>query len=246
MPSTKTTQPNAIAELVLTVVLPSVVLDYMSEPQRLGPYWALVVSMLFPIGFGIWCWVHHSGWNALSGLGLVTVLLSGGLGLLKLDSFWFAVKESAMPVILGLAFPMSHRWGKPLINTLIMQPQVLNVRSLTEALAEPAKQSAYDASLLRASWSLGMGMIISAAANFFLALWLLQGKEPGTPAFVKGVGTLNWSSTLVVGAMLIGIMLLVMVRFLREVQQVTGLERDDLLNPGRTVRRTVTRHDGEQ
>jgi hypothetical protein len=36
-------------------------------------------------------------------------------------------------------------------------------------------------------------------------------------------------------------MLLVMIRFLREIQKITGLERDDLLNPGRTVRRTVTR-----
>jgi hypothetical protein len=34
-------------------------------------------------------------------------------------------------------------------------------------------------------------------------------------------------------------MLLVFLWFLREVQRITGLQRDDLLNPGRTVRRQV-------
>lgn len=233
--------PNPLAELALTVVAPSLVMDYLSEPARLGPYWALVVGMLFPLAFGIWCWVHHSGWNALSGLGLITVLLSGGLGLLKLDAFWFAVKESAMPVILGLAFPLSHRWGKPLINALVMQPHILNQRAIQSALDEPAKQVAYDATLLQASWQLGVGMVLSAVANFFLALWLLAGKEPGTPSFVKGVGTLNWASTLVVGAMLVIIMLVVMVAFLRKIQAITGLDKDDITNPGRTVRRVVTR-----
>ena len=234
-------QPNPIVEIVLTVALPSMALDYLSETERLGPVWALVVSMLFPLGFGVWSWLKHSSWNALSALGLITVLLSGGLGLLKLDAFWFAVKESAMPVFLGMAFPLSHRWGKPLINSMIMQPQLVNVRSLNAALEEPEKRARFNTALLGASWHLGLGMVASAVANFFLAMWILGGKEPGTPAFVKGVGTLNWSSTVLIGAMLMGIMMLVMIRFLRQVEGITGLDRDDLLNPGRTVRRTVTR-----
>jgi hypothetical protein len=34
-------------------------------------------------------------------------------------------------------------------------------------------------------------------------------------------------------------MLLVFLWFLRQIQRITGLQRDDLLNPGRTVRRQV-------
>lgn len=36
-------------------------------------------------------------------------------------------------------------------------------------------------------------------------------------------------------------MLIVLTGFLKDVQRITGLERDDLMNPGQTVHRTVER-----
>ncbi|MDB6074519.1 MAG: hypothetical protein JWO89_2159 [Verrucomicrobiaceae bacterium] len=46
-------QPHPLADLMLTIVLPSVALEYLSEPARLGPFWALVVSALLPLAFGV-------------------------------------------------------------------------------------------------------------------------------------------------------------------------------------------------
>lgn len=234
-------QPNPLVDLALTVALPSYVLGYLSEPTSLGPFWALIVSLLFPLGYGLWCWWKKVGWNAISILGLITVLLSGGLGLLQMNAFWFAIKESSMIVMLGIAFPFSHLWGKPLINALILQPQLINLRALNAALNTEGKQTAFKAILHRASWHLGLGMIVSSIANFFLAMSILGGKAPGSEAFVKGIGTLNWASNIVIGLMLMAVMLLVFLWLLRQITALTGLERSDLLNPGRTVRRQVTR-----
>jgi hypothetical protein len=231
--------PNPLAEILLTIVLPSLVLDQLSKPTSLGPFWALVVGLLFPVGFGAWCLWKKKGWNVFSVLGFVTILLSGGLGLLKLDAFWFAVKESAMPVMLGLAFPLTHRFGKPLINVLVMQPHLLNLKSLDASLVDGVKRRAFDAVLFRASCGMGLGMLGSAVSNFFLALWLLGGKEPGSEAFVRGIGRLNWMGLLVIGVPMTVVMMLVFVWLLRQIQRITGLERDDLLNPGKTVRRQV-------
>ena len=231
--------PNPIMELVLTIVLPSLVLDHLSKPESLGPFWALVVSLLFPIGFGIWCLWKKTGWNVFSVLGFVTILLSGGLGLLKLDAVWFGLKESAMPVMLGLAFPLSHRFGKPLINALLIQPHILNVKALNAAITDPPRRSAFDSALFRASCGMGFGMAGSAVANFFLALWLLGGKEPGSEAFVKGIAKLNWMGLLVIGIPMTAVMMFVFFWLIRQIQRITGLERDDLLNPGTTVRRQV-------
>jgi len=236
---TERKQPSTLLDLVLTVVLPSLVLDYLSPPARLGPFWALVVSMLFPVAFGIWCWHKQHAWNVFSILGLATVLLSGGLGLLNLDAFWFSIKETAMPLALGAAFPLSHFWGKPLINALIMQPQLLNVRAVEAALNTPEKRAAFDRSLRRASWGIGLSMVGSSAANFFLVLYLLKGKEPGSEAFVRAIGTQNWAGMIVVGVPMMVAMLVVFVGLIRNIQRITGLERADMMNPGRTVRRQV-------
>ena len=170
---------------------------------------------------------------------LIAVILTGGLGLLKLDAFWFAIKELCVPVFLGLAFPLSHRWGRPLIESLLITPQLINRAALQKALVTPEQRTGFAALLLRASWGMGAGMLISAAGNFALALHLLGGKEPGSEAFVKSVGTLNWAGLIIIGVPLCGIMFIVLMWFLRAVQTLTGLERDDLMNPGRTVRKQV-------
>ena len=211
------------------MVLPSMVLDYLSEQNRLGPGGALVVSMLFPLGFGVWCWKHNLGWNLFSTLGLITVLLSGGLGLLKLDPLWFSIKESAMPLVLGAAFPLSHYWGQPLIRSLLLQPHLINLPVLEAALLTGDRQARFRRSVLHASRLLGLGVAASAVANFFLAMWLLGEKAPGSEAFVKGIGTLNWASLVVIGVPLMGVMLLVFIRLVRDMQGITGLSKADLM-----------------
>ena len=230
---------SPVADLLLTVVLPSVALEWLSEPTRLGPFWALVVASLLPVSFGVYCYVTRSGLNFFSILGLGAVMVTGGLGLMKLDAFWFAIKEACVPVFLGLAFPLSHRWGRPLIEAILLTPQLINRAVLQRALITPEQKASFAALLLRASWGMGSGMLLSAAGNFALAMHLLGGKEPGSEAFVKSIGTLNWAGFVIIGVPLLGIMFVVLMWFLRAVHRLTGLDRDDLMNPGKTVRKTV-------
>ena len=172
-------------------------------------------------------------------LGLVAVIVTGGLGLLKLPAFWFGIKEIAVPVLIGIAFPLSHRWGKPIISSMLFAPHLINERALRAALDTPEKQASFDKQLFQASLGLGIAMLGSAVINFALAMYLIGNKEPGSEAYVKAIGTLNWSGTLIIGAPLLVAMMVVMVRFLRGIQRLTGLEKEDLLNAGQTVRRQV-------
>lgn len=232
-------QPHPLADLLLTVVLPSMALEYLSEASRLGPFWALVVSSLLPLGYGVYCWWIKAGLNFFSVLGLVAVIVTGGLGLLKLSAFWFGIKEIAVPVLIGLAFPLSHRWDKPVISSMLFAPHLINERVLNESLDTAEKQSGFDQLLFQASMGMGVSMLLSAVLNFAMAIYLIGNKEPGSEAYVKAIGTLNWSSTLIIGAPMLGAIMLVLIRFLRGIYALTGLEKDDLIGPGRTVRREV-------
>jgi hypothetical protein len=232
-------QPHPLADLLLTIVLPSVALEWLSKPERLGPLWALVVASALPIGFGVWCWRHKRGLNFFSVFGLVAVILTGSLGLLNLSATWFAAKEALFPVILGLAFPLSHWFGTPLIRELLLNPQVINHRVLTQALDTEAKRGAFEGLLKRASWGMLGTTFGSAVANFALALHLIGGTEPGSEAYVKAIGKLNWMGFIVIGIPLLGITLALLMWLLGRITALTGLDRDDLMNPGKTVRRQV-------
>lgn len=232
-------QPHPLTDLLLTVILPSVVLESMSKPERLGPAWALVVALIMPIGFGIYCFVKKRGLNFFSILGFVAVVVTGGLGLLNLSSGWFAAKEAAFPVFLGLAFPLSFYWKKPLVNELLLNPQVINHPVLNAALDSGEKQSAFQALLRRASWALAGTMFLSAIANAWMILLFLEGKTPGTEEYIKAIGRQNWVGFLVIGLPMMAALMLLLFWMLGRIQKLTGLDLADLMSPGQTVRRNI-------
>lgn len=239
MPSPAPEPAHPLADLLLTVILPSVVLETLSKPDRLGPAWALVTALMLPLAFGIHCFIRKRGLNFFSLLGLAAVILTGGLGLLNLNAGWFAVKEAAFPVFLGLAFPLSLRWGRPLVHELLLNPQVINHRLLEQALSSSERQAAFRRLLWQASWALAGTMLVSAAANAALVLFYLDGTQPGSEAYTQAIGRQNWVGFIVIGVPMLGATLALLFWLLKRVQQLTGLERDDLMNPGATVRRQL-------
>lgn len=239
MPQPNQEQPHPFADLLLTIILPSVVLESLSKPERLGPAWALVVALLMPLGFGIYCFVNKRGLNFFSILGLVAIIVTGGLGLLNLSALWFALKEAAFPVFLGLAFPLSFIWKKPLASELLLNPQIINHGLLNAALDTPEKAGAFQNLLKKASWALAGTMMLSAVANVLLVLYYLNGTVPGTEAYTQAIGRQNWVGFIVIGVPMMGATMALLFWMLRRLQILTGLERDDLMNPGTTVRRQV-------
>ncbi len=237
--ATAKNQPHPLLDMALTVILPSIVLESLSKPERLGPAWALGVALLIPLGFGIWCFKNKRGLNFFSIFGLVAIIVTGGLGLLSLNAQWFAAKEALFPIFLGLAFPLSHWFGKPLVTDLLLNPQVINHRTLHKALDTNEKHSAFALLMRNASWGMAGTMFLSAVANYALAVRLIGGKEPGGEEYVKAIGKLNWMGTLVIGIPMVAITFVLLIWLLRRVSQITGLDRDDLLNQGTTVRRQV-------
>jgi hypothetical protein len=232
-------QPHPLADLLLTLVLPSMALEWLSKPDRLGPLWALILASAIPVAFGLWCWQQKRGLNFFSVFGLVAIILTGSLGLLNLNATWFAAKEAIFPIILGLAFPLSHRFGTPLIRELLLNPQVINHQVLNRSLDSESKRCAFDGLLKRASWGMLVTTFLSAAANFALALYLIGGTEPGSESYVKAIGKLNWMGFIVIGIPLLAITVGLLIWLLRRISALTGLERDDLMNAGKTVRRQI-------
>jgi hypothetical protein len=82
-------------------------------------------------------------------------------------------------------------------------------------------------------------MLMSAVMNFGLACWLLEGKQPQTPEHNSALSKLNWGGMLVIGIPMMGAMLVVIMRFIKGLERITGMDRDDFMNGGKTVRRQV-------
>jgi hypothetical protein len=226
-PNRQPAQENLWLNLVFNGVIPALLLTFASKDAALGPVWGLVVALVFPLGYGLWSFIRLRSWNLFSVLGCSSVLLTGGLGLLRVDGIWFAVKEAALPTLLGFAVPLSMRTRQPLIRTLLYNDQVLDTGRIGAALDEKNAQADFNKLLTWASWMIGLALFLSAATNFALTLWLLPAQS-GTEHFNAQLGKLqfwSWPVTMIPSG---AISIYALVRLLKGVENLTGLSGEDL------------------
>jgi hypothetical protein len=94
---------NLLLNLICNVGLPTAIMSWCSGDQLLGPKAGLLVALIFPLAYGVHDFLRRRRMNFISIIGFSSVLISGGFGLMNLDGFWFAVKDGALPALIGLA-----------------------------------------------------------------------------------------------------------------------------------------------
>ena len=227
-------QENALLNLLLNVLLPITVLSYCSKENgrlSLGPTWALVLAVSMPVGYQIYDWIKRKKLNAFSLIGMVSVLLTGGLGLLKLSAQAFALKEASVPLVLGFVFLWTHRTGKPLSRALLLNPDLMDMPRIEKIVAEKSAAAGFERILWQGTWMLAGSMFLSSVLNYFLALFFLTGKDPGSEAYNQGIARQTGWGFLVIGVPMMAFLVVAFMRTLRGVQQLTGLKQEELMLP---------------
>lgn len=184
-----TEKPRPLVDLLLSIVIPSIVLMKFSGENDLGATGALIVALAFPITVGLYQLVRYRITNYIALLGLVSVLLTGGIGLLQLDTQWLAVKEAAIPAVLGCAVLISARLRYPLLRKLLYNPSILDTEKISRILDKRGYQETFDARLLGATYALSGTFLFSAVMK--TTCWL-NGLLPAQPAARLSTG--NWGS----------------------------------------------------
>lgn len=216
---------NLLLNLVFNVALPSVLLSSLSKPERLGPVWGLVVALAFPIGYGVVDFIRRRQANFISIIGFLSILLTGIFALVRLDRFWFAVKEASIPAIIGVSVLASMRSKVPLVRQLLYNDQVIDVDQVEAALAARGTREPFDRALQRAGFWLAGSFALGAALNFALARHLIR-SESGTTAFNEELAQMNLWSWPVIVLPSIAITMLTLWRLVRAIMDLTGLSQD--------------------
>lgn len=216
---------NHFLNLVFNVALPSVLLSTLSKPERLGPVWGLLIALAFPIAYGVYDFARRRQANFISIIGFLSILLTGVFALIRLDRFWFAVKEAALPAIIGISVLASMRSKVPLVRQLLYNDQVIDVDQVEAALATRGTREAFDRALRRAGFWLAASFALSAVLNFALARHLIR-SESGTSAFNEELAQMNLWSWPVIVIPSVGMTMFTLWQLVREIVGLTGLSQD--------------------
>lgn len=191
-------QNNPLLELIFNIVVPSLILMKFSDEDALGPVNGLIVALAFPLVYGVFEFIKYKKYNFFSILGFISVLLTGGIGLLELDNQWLAVKEAAIPGLLALIVWISGVLGKPLVAKLLINDTVMKTEVVYEQLKQNNSEQAFANSLKRANYFLAGTFTFSSVVNYFLATYIVT-SPAGTAAFNEELGKLTiWSYPMIV------------------------------------------------
>ncbi|MDO8571114.1 MAG: VC0807 family protein [bacterium] len=223
---THTSHP--LVDAMLSIIVPSVILMKFSGEDRLGAGGALVAALAFPLLWGVFELLKYKKFNFIALLGLVSVLLTGGIGLLKIDTQWLAIKEAAIPGIIGVIVFISARTGHPLVRALLYNPSVLNVEKIHKKLSENNSIEIFEARLMRATYLLGCTFFFSSAMNYILAK-LIVVSSAGSVAFNEELGRLTLLSYPMIAAPSLIMMGALFYYLWRTIRGLTGLTLEEAL-----------------
>lgn len=222
---------NPLFEILITVLLPAVVLMLLSKPERLGTTWALVLALIFPLGWGLKEAVTKRKTSWMAVLGVVSTLLTGGIGLLKVDPFWLAVKEAAVPALIGLVVLGSNWTRWPLIRILVFSPTLFDVDRINQALTARGTTVPFELKLRTGTLALAGVFFFSAVMNYVLARWIVT-SPAGTEAFNEELGRLTLVSYPVIAVPSMLMMMGLMWWLATGARKLTGLDLGDMLHGG--------------
>ena len=156
----------------------------------------LLLAISFPVSYGILDLIRRRKWNFFSILGAISALLTGGIGLLPgANVLMFAIKESALPAILGVITIITLKTKKPLVRLFLYNPEIIKVALVDQKLMELGTKSHFDRLLVKCTWLIGLSFAVSAILNFILSRMIVV-TEPSIDkiAFNDEVGQMmGWS-----------------------------------------------------
>ena len=218
-----------LSNLAINIAIPVVILSYFSKPEYLGIKWGLVVALAFPISFGSKDLVQSGKINFFSVIGVVTLLLTGGMGLFEIDPKYIAIKEAAVPGLIGVFTLVSIKTRYPLVKTLILKNPLILIDKVNRALDEHNAHAAFEKSLRNSSIILASSFFLAAFTNYMLAIIVLV-SPPGTEAFNQELGKMIALSYPVNVLPSMVVMLFALFYTMKNIEKHTGLKFEDILN----------------
>lgn len=195
----------------------------------LGPQLSLILAVTFPFVYGIYHFIKQKKVNFISVLGLVSVLLTGIMGLFKnISPMWFAIKEASVPAIIGIIVIISIRLKGNIVKKLLFNEDIMDLDLINQKLNESNTIEIFEIHIKKASYWVAFSFVISSILNFTLARIILTG-TPGTSEYVEQIGKMNGLSFPVIALPCTLILVVVLLYVFKKIKELTGLQLEEIM-----------------
>ena len=226
---------NAGFNIALPVLILSKGQDFFPAGGALPP---LLLAVAIPALYGCRSYLLSGKANALSLLGAIGALLTGGLALIQTEGIYFAIKEGAIPFAIGLAVLGSALFKKPL-GLLFFRSSVFNSKAVFQRLRERGAEKDFERLAVRSTALFSGSFFLSAALNFALGLWIFKDISPALPEgerreiLNRQIADMTWAGYALIALPMTLMAALIFWHALRRLRALTGLNLEQILRTGR-------------
>lgn len=226
-------QENPLLNLGLNILIPVLILKNGADWFGLTSAPNLLIALTFPVAYFIYDLIRRRKANFISILGFVSILLTGGIGVLELPRSWFIAKESGLPFVIGLVIALSMKTKWPLVRNLLYNDNILDTTRINTLLDERNHRSAFKRLMNGCTWIIAASFFMSAAIQFLLASIIVTVEPSENPElFNEQVGDMTWITYLVILVPSFGITGFALWYLVRGLKELTGLRTlEEMLAP---------------
>jgi len=224
----KNSKPNPFINLCFNVVLPTICLIKLTSWTGIEPVKVLIIALSFPLIYGLHEYLKSKKIEFLSVIGIVGVLLLGGISLLQLPPHYIAIKEAAIPALIGIFCLVSLKTRYPFIKKLVYSDLIFKIDVIEQHIAAQGNQVAFDKLLTRTTWILSLSFFLSAILNYVLAKMVVT-VDATDPLYNEQLGTMIALSFPVIAVPVTCITVGLMIYFFRSLTKLTNCKIEQLL-----------------
>lgn len=228
-------------ELIYNILLPTIILNYGTKVM--GEKYAvpvLIVALSLPLGFSILDFYQKKKVNIFGVLGFISILLTGGLALMHAEGSVMVLKETLFPLVLGLIVLISAYTKRPLLNEVLLNPQIFEQEKLEAKINELNKRKDFMEHLKKSNIFFAGSFLVSAVLNYMLAVYIFTPIDPSIIGDARGaiineqVAKMNGLSWAVIVIPSMAFLVFVLWYLFHGIKKITGLEMKDLVKDQRT------------
>ncbi|MDR1255878.1 MAG: hypothetical protein LBJ94_03080 [Puniceicoccales bacterium] len=229
MKNGKNRRENLLVNVGFNIIIPAIVMMMFDDWFGISPALALILALMFPLGYGGFALFKDRKGNFFSIVGFFSVLITGGIGLLQLPREWVATKEASVPVIFFMFVIISSFGRRTFLEKLLFDENILNSGVVYAHLQTSDQRAKFHKIMLRASIILALSFLLSAVLNFWLAETVVC-SESGTLEFTKELGRMVALSYPVIVLPCTLVLCYMLHYIVKKLECLTGLSADEILH----------------
>ncbi len=220
---------SPLVSLLVSIVIPAIILSKFSTEEYLGILPGFLVALSLPVGYAIYNLFVRKETGFIAIIGFVSIFLTGIIGVFEFPTEWLAVKEAAVPLLIGIAVIVSLKTPYPIVKKLLFNEELLDLKLIDKKLEENSNAAEMDKALFKATFMVASSFLLSAFLNFFLTKYIVV-SPAGTAAFNEELGTLTALSYPAIALPSTAVMFVALYYIFKQITKLTGLSFEEMMS----------------